>query len=77
MDYNYGKNGEFIGLDVKAMRTQSIEESYTHLENSIKIVKMLESKVKRFDKNVIKQYQESRNYEGLEMYIMELLLGEK
>lgn len=77
MDNGYGKNGEFIGLDVKAMRTQSIEESYTHLENSLKIVKMLETKVKRFDKNVLKQYQESRNYEGLEMYIMELLLGEK
>jgi xylose isomerase len=77
MDNDYGKNGEYIGLDVKAMRTQSTEESFTHLENSLKIVKMLVSKVKRFDKNVLKQYQESRNYERLEMYIMELLLGEK
>ncbi|WP_240418718.1 hypothetical protein [Paenibacillus periandrae] len=77
IDNGYGKNGEYIGLDVKAMRTQSIEESFSHLENSLKIVKILESKVNRFDNNVLKQYQETRNYEALEMYVMELLLGEK
>jgi hypothetical protein len=38
---------------------------------------MLESKVNRFNKSVLKQYQETRNYEALEMYVMELLLGEK
>jgi xylose isomerase len=54
-----------------------VEESFCHLENSLKIVKMLESKVNRFNKNVLKQYQETRNYEALEMYVMELLLGEK
>jgi xylose isomerase len=76
-DHGYGKNGEYVGLDVKAMRTQSIEDSYRHLENSLRIVKLLESKVKRFNKTFLKQCQDSRNYEALEMYVMELLLGEK
>lgn len=76
-DNGYGKNGEFVGLDVKAMRTQSVEDSYRHLENSLRIVQLLEAKVKRFDTQFLHQCQASRNYEALEMYIMELLLGEK
>ena len=77
MDSGYGSNGEYIGLDVKAMRTQSGELSYAHLENSLKMVKLLESKVRRLDKGLVSSYQDSRNYEALEMYVMELLLGEK
>lgn len=76
-DNRYGENGEFVGLDVKAMRTQSAEDSYRHLENSLRIVKLLESKVDRFDDDLQRQCQEERNYEKLEMYVMELLLGEK
>ncbi|WP_256758817.1 TIM barrel protein [Cohnella sp. WQ 127256] len=77
MDSGYGSKGEYVGLDVKAMRTQSGELSYAHLENSLKMVKLLESKVRRLDKGLVSSYQSSRNYEALEMYIMELLLGEK
>lgn len=47
--YNYGINGEYIGLDVKAMRTQRDKFCYRHLENSLKIAKMLEEKAKKFD----------------------------
>src|SRR5664279_1139954 len=32
--YDYGKNGEFIGLDVKAMRTQKDAVATRHLSNS-------------------------------------------
>jgi xylose isomerase len=77
MDSGFGSNGEYVGLDVKAMRTQSGELSYAHLENSLKMVKLLESKVRRLDKGLVSGYQDSRNYEALEMYVMELLLGEK
>lgn len=77
IDNGYGKNGEYVGLDVKAMRTQSLEDSYRHLENSLRIVQLLESKVKRFNTQLLEQCQATRNYEALEMYIMELLLGEK
>jgi xylose isomerase len=77
IDNGYGKNGEYVGLDVKAMRTQSLEDSYRHLENSLRIVKLLEAKVNKFNTQFLADCQASRNYEALEMYVMELLLGEK
>jgi len=51
VENNYGKSGEYIGLDVKAMRTQKQEDCYRHLYNSIKVVEMLEEKVDKFDYN--------------------------
>jgi xylose isomerase len=74
VENDYGKNGEYIGLDVKAMRTQKDEVCYAHLENSLKIAKMLEKKVKKFDYVLQEKYVEERNYETLEMYVIELLL---
>lgn len=74
LENNYGSSGEFIGLDVKAMRTQKIEDCYRHLYNSIKIVKLLEEKASKFDYEFQKKCIENRNYEQLEMYVMELLL---
>lgn len=74
VENNYGSNGEYIGLDVKAMRTQKNEGSYRHLENSLKIAKMLEEKAKRFDYAYQKKCIEERDYEALEMYVMELLM---
>lgn len=74
IENNYGSNGEYIGLDVKAMRTQKIDVCYTHLENSLKIAKMLEEKAKKFDYSFQKKCVENRDYEALEMYVMELLM---
>ena len=45
----YGEHGEFVGLDVKAMRTTKDEDSYKHLQTSLEIFKMLEEKVDQFD----------------------------
>jgi xylose isomerase len=74
VENDYGRNGEYIGLDVKAMRTQRNEACYRHLENSLKIVKMLEEKVRKFDYELQKKYVEERDYEALEMYVIELLM---
>jgi xylose isomerase len=74
VENNYGSNGEHVGLDVKAMRTQKDETCYRHIENSIKIVEMLEEKVKNFDYGYQQQCIEAMDYEALEMYIMELLM---
>ena len=41
VENNFGANGEYVGLDVKAMRTTKSEDSYKHLENSLNIVKAL------------------------------------
>lgn len=74
MESGFGKNGEYIGLDVKAMRTEKQEGSYKHLENSLKIAKMLEKKIEKFDYDYQKKCVAERDYEALEMYVMELLM---
>jgi len=75
MENNYGSNGEYVGLDVKAMRTTVDADSYKHLENSLKIVEALEAKVNRFDYDYQKKCVETRDFEGLEMYVLNLLMG--
>lgn len=64
-----------MGLDVKVMRTQKIEDCYRHIENSLKIFKLLEEKVRQFDYKYQEKCMADRNYEALEMYVMELILG--
>ena len=71
----YGEHGEYVGLDVKAMRTTKDEDSYKHLENSLKVFKALEEKVDRFDYEFQKKCVENRDFEALEMYVMNLLMG--
>ncbi len=73
-DNHYGKNGEFVGLDVKAMRTQSDESCYRHIENSINMVRMLEKKVQAFDRSFQQECIAKRDYEALEGYVLRLLL---
>jgi xylose isomerase len=72
---NYGSNGEYVGLDVKAMRTTTDSDGYKHLENSLKIVKAIEDKVAKFDYDFQKKCVEKRDFETLEMYTMSLLMG--
>ena len=68
-------NGEYIGLDVKVMRTEKQEGSYQHLINSLKIAKALEEKAAKFDYDFQRKCVEERDYEKLELYVMELLMG--
>ncbi len=70
-------NGEYIGLDVKCMRTQSTEESFEHLKTSLKVAKALEEKVNRYDYAYAEKCIAERNYEKLEMYVLELIMGLK
>lgn len=76
VENRYGANGEYIGLDVKAMRTTSDKDRYKHLENSLNIVKALEKKVERFDYEFQRKCVENRDFESLEMYVLNLLMGE-
>ncbi|TCS75918.1 hypothetical protein EDD64_105100 [Effusibacillus lacus] len=74
-EYGYGKNGEFLGLDVKAMRTQPQELSVKHLANSKKLFLHLIEKVRSYDREKEKEFLADRDYEGLEMYVLEHLMG--
>ncbi len=71
----YGKNGEFIGLDVKAMRTQKKERSTRHLANSRRMFSALLEVVRKIDEAEIERLRAERDYEALELYILEHLMG--
>lgn len=72
---NYGQNGEFVGLDVKVMRTQPRAISTEHLLNSRKTFLHLLEKVRTLDSAVEQQFIDARDYEGLDFYILEHLMG--
>lgn len=71
----YGSHGEYVGLDVKAMRTTRDDAAYEHLKNSLAVVKALEAKADRYDYAFEKKCIRERNYEALEMYVLNLLMG--
>ncbi len=72
---DYGANGEYVGLDVKALRTQKDDVATRHLVNSKKIFLDLLEVVKRVDRKKVEELRASRNYEDLEYYIVSCLMG--
>ncbi len=70
----YGKNGEWVGLDVKAMRTQPAP-AVKHLRNSREIFLRLLKVSRGLDESKIASLVRERDYEELDLYIMERLLG--
>ncbi len=72
---NYADTKRFIGLDIKAMRTQKGDCVTAHLENSKNIFLALVDKVRSFDKNLEKQLIDARDYEALEMAVISHILG--
>jgi len=73
----YGRNGEFVGLDVKAVRTQRRERSTEHLSNSRQSFLYLVDKVRTLDREKERGFIEARDYEGLDLFILEHLMGAK
>jgi xylose isomerase len=73
--HNYGSHGEFVGLDVKAMRTQKDNVATKHLTNSKEIFLKLLNISRKLDDTFIARCQQERDYEELDLYIMKSLLG--
>jgi xylose isomerase len=73
--YDYGKSGEFVGLDVKAMRTQKAEVATKHLRKSREIFLALVKLVQKLDKIKVKKLIAERDYEELDMLIINHLMG--
>lgn len=73
----YGRRGEFIGLDVKAMRTQRGVPVTAHLATSRRIFLDLLEKVRSLDRKRVEEYRAKRDYEGLELYTLGHLLGRR
>jgi xylose isomerase len=73
--HDYGKNGEWVGLDVKAMRSQKLEHSTMHLSNSRTIFLRLLEISRSLDQKKMDELIKERNYEGLDLYIIQRLIG--
>jgi xylose isomerase len=71
----YGQRGEFVGLDVKAMRTQAGSPVVEHLKTSRRIFLHLVDKVRTWDRARVGDCRTRRDYEALERYTLEHLLG--
>jgi len=76
-DGGYGRRGEFVGLDVKAMRTQAGEPVLNHLVSSRRIFLDLVDKVRSYDRKLVEGFRRQRDYEGLELYTVQHLLGSR
>jgi xylose isomerase len=74
---NYARTGAMVAFDTKAMRTSKPEHATKHLTNSRKMFLHLVEKVRTFDTNLEKQAIANRDYEELEMAILEHLMGVK
>ncbi len=72
---DYGKNGEFVGLDVKVMRTQKRGDSFAHLRSSKETFGLLVDKVRSLDESRVDAYIAERDYEGLDAFLLRHLLG--
>ena len=74
--YDYGTKGEWVGLDVKAMRTQK-SPAVKHLANSRTIFLRLLEISRGLDDQKISGLVKERDYEALDLYILQSLLGKK
>ena len=72
---DYGQNGEWVGLDVKAMRTQKKKVSTKHLSNSREVFLSLLELVRSLDNNKVEELIGQRDYEELDLLIMNHLMG--
>jgi len=73
--HDYGCEGQFVGMDVKAMRTQQDHVATKHLRNSkYMFMKLLEIS-RSLDDEFIEKCRQERDYEELDMYIMNALTG--
>ncbi len=70
----YGNNGEFIGLDVKVMRTQKKDVSTKHLANSRKMFLKLVDVSRGIDRKKVDALRKARDYEELDIYILQCLM---
>lgn len=73
--HDYGKKGEMVGFDVKAMRTQKLEVSTKHLSNSRTIFLKLLDLSRSIDEKKINSLISLRDYEELDLMILNHLLG--
>lgn len=74
--YDYGKDGAFVGLDVKAMRTQKSAVATKHLSNSRTLFLRLLEISRSLNEARVQALIAERDYEELDLLIMQTLIGQ-
>ena len=78
LDQNgFGLNGEFVGLDVKAIRTQRDDRATLHLQNSREMFNILLQISRTVNRQEIERYRQERDYEAMEMMLMKHIMNLK
>ncbi len=72
--HGFGNNGEWVGLDVKVMRTQKDGVGLKHLDYSRKIFLKLLEISRSMDDSMIEKLVAERDYEELNYYILNAML---
>jgi xylose isomerase len=71
----YGSNGEYVCFDVHPFRTTKVEHWLAHLDNSRRTFLKLVQKARSFDEAKARQMVAERDYQALDQYVIEHLLG--
>ncbi len=71
----FGKGGEYVGFDVKAMRSQRDDVALKHLKNSREIFLALVELSRSINRKTWQAYVDARDYEGLELFLIKNLMG--
>lgn len=74
-DAGFGSEGEYVGLDIKAMRTQKRENSFLHLKNSREIFLKLVKVARSINRKQVEALRAERDYETLDRLILDHLMG--
>lgn len=75
LDENKFYEKGYVGLDVKAVRTQPAELATKHLSNSLEIFLALVEVVRTIDKDRVNQLIENLDYEELDLLVINKLMG--
>lgn len=73
--HGYGRRGEWVGLDVKAMRTQKAGVSTKHLSNSREFFLNLLKVSRSLNAKAVAALIQARDYEELDRLIVNALMG--
>lgn len=64
-----------VGLDVKAIRTQPLDVATKHLSNSLRLFLNLVGVVRSLDRGKMNQLIDANDYEELDRFILDALMG--
>jgi xylose isomerase len=73
--HDYGRRGEWVGLDIKAMRTQKSKVATKHLANSREFFLNLLAVSRKLKATKVAELVRTRDYEELDRLIVNTLMG--